>query len=178
MIFCNLSRFWYVTSRKWRGLNPPLRRLSCNYLCSTRFFHRIESVTLDSRALLLLFCTNLPVDTRRYLDVVSTRFWKVMESDRRQNNVVCLLGCTRHRSRTEFSNFWSMNQEYMSYFSPPITFWTSSYYDSGEKDFNSVKLLKKKSNRKNVNPGMCIWIITFSILKKRSNRDPRSRGLL
>ena len=24
MIYCNWSRFWYVTSRKWRSLNSPL----------------------------------------------------------------------------------------------------------------------------------------------------------
>ena len=24
MIYCNFARFWYVTSRKWRGLNPPM----------------------------------------------------------------------------------------------------------------------------------------------------------
>ena len=33
MIYSNLPRFWYVTSRKWRGLNPPLHNLKIEQRC-------------------------------------------------------------------------------------------------------------------------------------------------
>ena len=80
MIYCNLRRFWYLTSRKWRGLNPPLHRtklcfeLSGLYTyCRGGSCHK-DSNTVESFITLKLTCQLLIYTPSQWYSRVSRAY--------------------------------------------------------------------------------------------------------